>query len=69
MPRTFNDLEIFSEEELAGLRHIRLRTLRNERSRGLGPAYIRVGRRIFYSADAVATWLQAHQVAGKRGRP
>lgn len=35
------------------------RTLRNWRRLGIGPAYIRIGRKIFYSDSALESWLKA----------
>lgn len=46
-------------------------TLRNRRSLGKGPVYVRtggVGSRIFYLRSDLEKWLQSHRIAGG-GRP
>jgi hypothetical protein len=35
------------------------RTLRNWRRLGIGPAYTKIGRKIFYSDSALESWLKA----------
>lgn len=48
------------EEVVAGLRGaLSLGTLRNYRSARIGPAYVRVGRAIFYPRAEVDAWLAA----------
>jgi predicted DNA-binding transcriptional regulator AlpA len=37
------------------------KTLDNRRSRGEGPPYVRVGRSVRYSRQAVAEWLASQQ--------
>ena len=39
---------------------IDVRTLANWRAAGRGPSYIRVGRRPFYTREALDSWLRAH---------
>lgn len=34
----------------------------HERCRGSGPAYIKVGKRVFYDPVVVRSWFAAHQV-------
>lgn len=34
----------------------------HERCRGSGPAYIKVGKRVFYDPTVVRSWFAAHQV-------
>ena len=42
-------------------------TLRNWRSRGIGPASFRVGGRVVYRRRAVEAWLATQELSTKRG--
>jgi len=44
------------------------RTLRIWRSKGLGPAYSRVGRNVVYRDDAIREWLMRNEVQPVRSR-
>lgn len=44
-------------DELAGELHLAISTLKGWRVRKTGPPYIKVGRDILYSRDAVRHWL------------
>jgi hypothetical protein len=44
------------------------RTLRKWRRQGIGPAYIKIGRKIFYSDSALESWLKAIETMPVRSR-
>lgn len=47
-------------KEVAEFRHTTEKALAQERYRGTGPAYMRLGRRIFYDWEAVYAWMDAN---------
>jgi hypothetical protein len=49
----------YAEEEAASELRQTARTLRLWRQRGIGPAWTRVGRRIFYSEAALLAWIKS----------
>lgn len=51
------DENFLTEEDVCALRGIALATLRWERAKRQGPAYIRVGRRTFYRESAFLAWM------------
>jgi hypothetical protein len=50
--------ELQTAEELG----LGVRTLRQYRHVGKGPAYAKFGRQILYRADAIASWLRGQEV-------
>jgi hypothetical protein len=46
---------------LAAARDLTERTLRAERQRGTGPAYVKVGKRVLYSVQAWKDYLKANE--------
>ena len=50
---------LLSEHDLAALRGVTVRTLQRERAQRRGPAFIKLGRRVFYRREAVNEWLRA----------
>lgn len=52
---------LISEAELAKARGVCVRTVQRERALRTGPAFIRLGRKIFYRPEAVETWLLAKE--------
>jgi hypothetical protein len=76
---SLRDLGYLTDDELAELRGVERTSLRNERSKGRGPAFTRMGRQIVYPIDGVRAWLAANttkpdhaptlvNAAGRRGR-
>ncbi len=57
------------EREVAAQRGIALRTLRLERQRGNGPAYVKTGRLILYPIERFRQWLLANEVQPARAQP
>jgi Helix-turn-helix domain len=44
-----------------------LRTLRRWRQEGIGPAYVKVGRRVMYRPSDVETWTREHTIDPREG--
>ncbi|HUN73368.1 MAG TPA: hypothetical protein VMU40_02520 [Steroidobacteraceae bacterium] len=55
-------LELISEAELAEFRNVKVDHLRNERSQGRGPPYVKVGNSVKYPLGALRKWLAEHTV-------
>ena len=51
------------EQHLAKRLEIPLPTFRAMRHQGRAPKHFRIGRRIYYTPDAIATWLNEQQNA------
>jgi predicted site-specific integrase-resolvase len=45
--------------QLSGLLNISIRTLERWRVEGVGPRYVKAGRRVLYRAEDVERWLAA----------
>mgnify|MGYP000441468265 FL=1 len=50
---------LISEHDLAALRGVTVRTLQRERAQRRGPAFIKLGRKVYYRREAVNEWLRA----------
>lgn len=55
-----------TESETARALDTTERTLRNWRAQGVGPAYVKIGRKIFYSDSALESWLKAIEMTPVR---
>jgi predicted DNA-binding transcriptional regulator AlpA len=53
---------LLSPEEAARKLGLRLGTLANRRSLGLGPAYIKLGRAVRYREEDLETFIEQHRV-------
>jgi hypothetical protein len=56
-------LGLAEESDVAALRGMSIPSLRNERARGKGPPYQRIGRKVFYPIDELRSHLAAATVA------
>lgn len=56
--------ELIAEADLAAQLHQQITTLAAWRVGGRGPAYVKIGRKVFYRPNDVSTWL-----AGQRREP
>jgi hypothetical protein len=56
-----NDEELIADAELANELHQKPNTLTSWRNRGIGPAYVKIGRRVFYRRSDVSAWLAAQR--------
>jgi hypothetical protein len=54
------------EADVAALLNLTLPSLRNQRARGAGPPYQRVGRKVLYPLDKLRKYLAASTVEPKR---
>ena len=63
-PGLFSDC--WTERQFADQRNVSTRTLRAERQRGEGPAYLKVGRLVYYQIPKARKWLEGkvHEPAG-----
>jgi len=59
-----------TRKEAARLLGLRPKTLANWASSGMGPPFLRLGRRVLYRSQDLLEWLKAHAVEVKttRGR-
>lgn len=53
--------DAYTDRALAKELRVSLKTLANWRSRKQGPAFLKIGRRILYTRDAVRVWLIAQR--------
>jgi hypothetical protein len=58
--RRFSDYS--SEFETAKALCVSIRTLRKWRQRGLGPPWVKIGRRVVYSDTSRTSWLRGQEV-------
>ena len=61
-------VELISEPEWAGLRKCSRRTVQRERSKRIGPPYIKLGKKIFYRVTAIEEWLLEQEQVQPRAR-
>jgi hypothetical protein len=56
------ELGLIPEADLAVFRDIELPALRNERARGEGPPYVKLGRAVFYPIEGLRKYAAAQTV-------
>lgn len=56
---------LFTSRHVAEHRHMSENALAQERWRGEGPRYRKLGNRVFYLASDLKAWLDAHAVEPK----
>lgn len=61
-PALRRELGLLTEEEVAALADVEVRTIQSWRSDGRGPAYVRLGKAAFYRKDSVIKWIMASEV-------
>lgn len=61
-------LGLVEESEVAALREMTIASLRNERAKGKGPPYQRIGRKVFYPIDKLRAHLAAATITPSRAR-
>jgi Helix-turn-helix domain len=57
-----------TEQESADALHKTPRTLQSWRQQGIGPAYVKIGKTVFYERSALLAWVKAQQHEPVRGR-
>lgn len=66
---SLGELNLISEEDMAKLRRVQSGTLRNERVKGLGPPWVKIGRQVFYPLDKFRKYLAASTVTPSSRAP
>lgn len=61
-------LELAEESDVAAFRRMTIASLRNERAKGAGPPYQRIGRKVFYPLDKLRAYLAAATVTPSKRR-
>lgn len=59
-------LGLIAESDVAALRDMTVASLRNERAKGKGPPYQRIGRKVFYPLDKLRAHLAAATITPNR---
>ena len=59
-------VQLISEPEWADWRKCSRRTVQRERSKRIGPPYIKLGKKIFYRVEAIEHWLKAKETIQPR---
>lgn len=52
---------LLSEADFAALRGVTVRTLQRERALRKGPAFLKLGRKVYYRRAAIDDWLRAQE--------
>jgi hypothetical protein len=63
-----SELGLIHEDQVAEFRKVKKLHLRNERSRGLGPPYTKIGNQIFYPLEGLRGYIKENTVTPKRPR-
>lgn len=65
-PRSAGDLRdaynLVTQQELAFMLNVTEPTLRGWRHEGRGPDYVKFGKQVFYTRDAIERWMQSSTV-------
>jgi hypothetical protein len=56
------DIGLLSDRDLADMLELNTETLQTWRSEGKGPAFTRLGKKVFYRLADVTSWIQANVV-------
>ena len=60
--------ELLSEAEYDAKRGVSVRTIQRERALRAGPAFIKIGRRVFYRPAAIEAWVLGLEQAQPRAK-
>lgn len=61
------EIELITSADMAMMLHINPRTLENWRSMGLGPNYVKLGKKAFYTAESFNKYVAANIVKTSNG--
>lgn len=61
-------LDLIPEKEYAAARGVCIRTVQRERALRTGPAFVKLGRKIYYRKAAIETWLLAQEQEQPRAK-
>lgn len=62
MPDISREFDLLSEAEYANLTGRKIQAVRNERAKGRGPAFVRLGRTVKYRRSDVSAWIASRLV-------
>lgn len=62
---TSDSQELFDDNEVAPMMRVLPQTLPVWRSQGKGPAYLKLGRRVFYRRADILAWMEAQVIQPK----
>lgn len=57
---------LITETDYAALRGVSVRTIQRERALRTGPAFVKLGRKVFYRPAAIESWIIANEQAQPR---
>jgi hypothetical protein len=63
-----SELDVFTEQEMAAIRGVKVKALADERSRGQGPPFTKLGKRILYPKQGVRKFLVQQTVNPSKAR-
>lgn len=61
-------LDLIPEKEYAAARGVCIRTVQRERALRKGPAFVKLGRKIYYRKAAIEAWLLAQEQEQPRAK-
>lgn len=61
-------LDLIPEKEYAAARGVCIRTVQRERALRTGPAFVKLGRKIYYRKAAIEAWLLAQEQEQPRAK-
>jgi predicted DNA-binding transcriptional regulator AlpA len=56
-----DETDLLTEDQTAAKFDLTVATLRNWRSQRRGPAPVKIGRKTFYRAEAIAVWIASRE--------
>lgn len=60
--------ELLSEHEYAALRGVSIRTIRRERALRNGPAFVKLGKLVYYRPESLDTWILSQEQTPTNGK-
>lgn len=61
-------LDLIPEKEYAAARGVCIRTVQRDRALRTGPAFVKLGRKIYYRKAAIEAWLLAQEQEQPRAK-
>lgn len=58
--------DLIEEKDYAAESNRSHRTVQRERALGIGPAFIKIGRKVYYRREAIDAWLRSKEQAQPR---
>jgi hypothetical protein len=66
LPPELEKFRSVSEKEASPILGVSLSTLRNWRVSGIGPEYLKLGRKVSYELSSLIAWRDSHLVRSRR---